>query len=313
MKTAPQYEFTQEQEKALHQARWLEYVTIAYLLSVIVLMYFVTGSSQAMKTAWYEDILSLVPPISFLIGSWICWRKPSNHFPYGFHRAVSVLYLVAALALLGMGSFLLIEAVTTLFKGEHPTIGMREYFGIDIWLGWWMIAVLLWGTFPPIFLGLKKLKLAKPLNDKILYTDGKMNKADWMTAAAAIPGVLGIGLGWWWADAVAAGLISIDILMDGWKQSRDAVTGLMNRAPTAMDNGYLDLPEEIKAQLLTYPWIHDAEVRLYEHGHLIFGEGFIQTPNDTPLDPERMREAIKAVNGMDWRLQGFALTIMPKA
>lgn len=311
MRTAPQYEFTREQTKALHQARFLEYITIAYLMSVIILMYLVMGSSQAMKTAWYEDLLSLIPPISFLVGSWVCWRKPTKHFPYGFHRTVSVFYLVAALALLGMGGFLFIEAVTTLIKSEHPTIGMRNYFGADIWLGWWMISVLLWGTFPPVFLGLKKLKLSKILNDKILYTDGKMNKADWMTAIAAISGILGIGMGWWWADAVAAGIISIDILIDGWRQSRDAITGLMNRAPTAMDNGYLDLPERIQAHLMTYPWIEEAEIRLYEHGHLIFGEGFIRTPEDVPLIPAQMCEVISSVYDMDWRMQGFALTVMP--
>lgn len=37
------------------------------------------------------------------------------------------------------------------------------------------------------------------MHDKVLHADAKMNKADWMTAAAALVGVLGIGLGWWWA------------------------------------------------------------------------------------------------------------------
>ena len=58
-----------------------------------------------------------------------------------------------------------------------------------------------------------------------------MNKADWMTGAAAIGGILGIGLGWWWADAVAAAFISLDILHDGYINLRQAVFDLMNQIP----------------------------------------------------------------------------------
>lgn len=312
MKPAPQYEFNDEQKHALRRARMLEYVTLAYLISVIILMYMVMGSSQAMKTAWIEDILSLIPPLCFLVGTHICWRKATQHFPYGFHRVISILFLCAALALLLMGAYLLIDAGIKLWKQEHPTIGMKEFLGVDLWLGWWMIPVLLWGTFPPIFLGLAKIPHAKTLNDKILITDGKMNKADWMTAVAAILGVLGIGVGWWWADAVAAGFISLDILKDGWRQTKDAVTGLINRAPTSLENEYLKLPERVEATLLEFPWIKKAEVRLYEHGHLIYGEGFIATKDHQHLAPDTLRMAMEKVRHLDWRLQGFTLTVAPE-
>ena len=91
MKLAPQYEFSDQQNKALHKARILEHLTIAYLISVIALMYIVMGSSQAMKTAWIEDCLSLIPPVCFLHSTHICWRKPTEHYPYGFHRVVSIM------------------------------------------------------------------------------------------------------------------------------------------------------------------------------------------------------------------------------
>ncbi len=312
MKLAPQYEFSEQQNKALHKARILEHLTIAYLISVIALMYIVMGSSQAMKTAWIEDCLSLIPPVCFLLSTHICWRKPTEHYPYGFHRVVSIMYLCSALALLLMGAYLLIDALIKLGTQEHPTIGLQEYFGYDIWLGWWMILVLLWGVFPPVFLGRAKIKHARTLNDKTLYTGGKMNKADWMTAAAAIGGVLGIGMGWWWADAVAAAFISFDILRDGWSQTKDAITGLINRVPTSVDNGYLDLPERVEKKLLGYAWIEQAKVRLYEHGHLIFGEGFIKTHNNAPVSPQELRKAMTNVRNLDWRLQGFSLTVDPQ-
>jgi divalent metal cation (Fe/Co/Zn/Cd) transporter len=311
MRPIPQQEYSPAQERLLTKARHLEYLTIAYLVSVVVLMYIVMGSSQAMKTAWIEDCLSLIPPVCFLLGAHVCWREPSNRFPYGLHRAISVVYLGAALALLLTGGFLLVDALITLFRREHPTIGMQSFFGVDLWLGWWMLPVLLWGVVPPVLLGRAKLRFAEDLNDKILVTDGEMNKADWMTAAAAMGGVLGIGFGLWWADAVAAALISFDILHDGWKQTKDAVTGLMNRAPTSVHGDRLTLPEDVKALLCELPWVESADVRLYEVGHLIFGEGFIRSAADRAIEPEDLRSAMRRVRDLDWRLKGFALTVDP--
>ncbi len=311
MKTIRGYEFSREQEKALTAARRLEYLSIAYLASAILLMYLVMGSSQAMKTAWVEDLLSLIPPLCFLIGSHICWRAPTEQYPYGFHRVVSILYLCAAIALLLTGLFLLVDALMTLFRREHPSIGMKEFFGVDLWLGWWMLAVLVWGTVPPVFLGLAKLKLAKTLNDKILVTDGQMNKADWMTAAAAMIGVVGIGFGFWWADAVAAAFISFDILKDGWMQTKDAATGLINRAPTSVDRKPLPLPQECKALLAGLPWVESADVRMCEHGHLILGQGFVSTKDGAPVSPDELRAAMQRVQNLDWRLRDFTLSVEP--
>lgn len=312
MKLAPQYEFSPEQDRALRKARILEYLTFAYLFVSIALLYTVMGSSQAMKAELVEACLALIPPFCFLLGARICWRAPTERYPYGFHRAVSILFLYASLALLGMGAYVVVDAVIPLIKQEHPTIGMKEFFGRDMWLGWWMILVLLWTTFVPIALGLAKIKHARKLNDKILITDGKMNKADWMSSAAAIAGVLGVGTGLWWADAVAAAFIGLDIFKDGWRQTTDAVTGLLNRSPTSLDNKYLDLPEKVRQTLLQYDWVDEANVRLYEHGHLIFGDGFIEAKNAGALRPDDLRQAMKDVRSLDWRLQEFSVTVTPR-
>ena len=189
MKKHQHQAYDKKQNHCLKKARHYEYLTLAYLASVIYLMYTVMGSSQAMKTAWVEDCLSLIPPVCFLIGSRISAKTPNKHYPFGFSRVVSILFMCAALALLIMGGYLFIEAGLKLYYQEHPTIGMQEFFGHDMWLGWWMILVLIWGMFPPIILGRAKMKLAHPLNYKILYTDAKMNTADWLTAAAAIGGI----------------------------------------------------------------------------------------------------------------------------
>lgn len=312
MRPALQHEYTPEQERQLQKAVKLEWLTLAYIASVIVLMYIVLGSSQAMKSAWVEDMLSLLPPAMFLLANRYRNRAPDEHYPYGFHRAASVGFLVAAVALLVVGGWLVVDSALKLIKTEHPTIGMREYFGVDIWLGWWMIVVLIWGTVPPVLLGRAKLQIAKDLFDKVLYTDAKMNKADWMTAVAAIGGILGVGLGIWWADAIAALFISFDIVHDGFRQTRDAITGLMDRAPKTLEGKYDHIAERVAEELESIEWIDHAEVRLREEGHLFFGEGYYTIRQNRQVDPDKVREAVAKAKAMDWRLQDFSLTPMAK-
>ena len=53
----------------LRRARRLEWWTLFWVSSVIAVMAFAMGSSQAMKTAFVEDLLSLIPAITFLIAA----------------------------------------------------------------------------------------------------------------------------------------------------------------------------------------------------------------------------------------------------
>lgn len=302
-------ELPAEQQRTLRRARWLEWLTIAYLVSAVGLLALVLGSSQAMKTAWAEDLLSLIPPLAFLVAARFYTREPTDRFPYGFHRIVSIAHLVAALALTVMGAYLLIEAVVKLITAEHPTIGSVELFGQSVWLGWLMLPALLWSGLPAVFLGRAKMPLAEDLHNKVLYADADMNKADWMTAFAAMVGVVGIGLGLWWADAVAAGLISLDILKDGLTNLRRAVVDLMDETPTTVRSDAPDpLRDRVAAKLRSLDWVADAEVRLREEGQVYFGEAFV-VPSDATDLPEKVENALEQVRALDWRVHDLA--IMP--
>ena len=87
-----------------------------------------------------------------------------------------------------------------------------------------------------MLLGRVKMKLAEELHDKVLYADAEMNKADWMTALGSFVGVAGIGIGWWWTDAVAALFISLSILSDGVKNMRSSILDLTDVRATTFDN-----------------------------------------------------------------------------
>jgi hypothetical protein len=56
-----------------------------------------------------------------------------------------------------------------------------------VWLGWLMIAALVYSGIPPFILGRMKLPLARELHEKALQTDADINKGDWLAGLAVAP------------------------------------------------------------------------------------------------------------------------------
>jgi divalent metal cation (Fe/Co/Zn/Cd) transporter len=304
----PPFEFPPKQAAVYRKARRLEWLSLGYIASAVVVLYFVMGTSQAMRTTWMEDLISLVPPAAFLIGSHIALRRPTAEHPYGYHAAVSIAYLTAALALLTMGAILLIEAVEKLARAERPTIGGFVIFGEVIWAGWPMLAGLAYTGIPSFFLGRAKLRLAAQIHDKALHADADMNRADWIAQGATAIAVLAAGFGFWWADATAAAIVSLDILYDGWRNVSAAVNDLIARIPWKVDrSGPEPWPRRVRAHLEALPWVEAARVRMREQGHVFFVEAFV-----VPKSPEGLLENIAAarqeIEGMTWRLHDITIT-----
>ncbi|MCH6230973.1 cation transporter [Microbacterium sp. CFH 31415] len=292
-----------EQQEALRKAiRW-EWFTIGYTIVTIAIIALVVGGSQAMKTAWIEDMLSLIPQISFLVALLVIRRRPTRKYPYGLHRAMGVGHLVAGVALLAVGGNLAVEALLGLVRQEHPAIGTVRVFGQTVWLGWFMVGAMALITVGPFIYGPAKAKLAPVLHNKVLYTDADMAKADWTTTVAAIVGVLGIGIGLWWLDGVAALFISVGIVHDGWRNSKSAVLDLIDqRARTHDDEGRHPLHGRIVAALETQPWVRDAAVRIRDMGQVFHVEAFV-VPNRAKVSLARIEAARSALADLDWKMQ----------
>lgn len=280
----------------------LEWWTLLWIGSVVVVMALVMGASQAMKSAVIEDVLSLIPAIVFLLS--VHWeRKHADpRFPFGYRRANSLAFLVAATALLSVGGFLVYESVTTLVRQEHPTVGGITLFGHTLWLGWLMIAALVYSIIPPLILGRIKQPVAKRINDKVLHTDALMQKADWQTGLAAVAGITGIGLGWWWADASAALFIALSIIKDAVGAMKQAVAELLDGTPRALDsNAIAEDAERLIAALKAR--FGDVGVRLRETGRYITAEVDCAPPAVIPSATELMGDNAWRLASLSFRPQ----------
>lgn len=298
-----------EQHRALQKAvRW-EYATIAYTTVTILLVAFVVGNSQAMRTAWIEDMLSLIPQVSFLVALIFVRRRPTLRHPYGMHRAMGVGHVVAGVALFAVGSNLAYEAVSGLIAAEHPTIGTVDLFGHTIWLGWLMILVMMVVVIGPLIYGRAKAKLAPVLHNKILYADSDMAKADWQTNAASIVGVLGVGVGLWWLDGVAALFISLGIIWDGVRNTKGAVVDLMDQRARTYDDKYPHpLGREIVEHLRAQRWVSDAAVRMRDQGQVFHVEAFI-VPRRRRVPVARIDDISESIAELDWKVQDVVVII----
>ncbi|BBE22202.1 cobalt transporter [Arthrobacter sp. MN05-02] len=296
-----------EVARALKKAVRLEWVTIGTLLVTVSVIFLVLGNSQAMKTAWIEDMLSFIPPIAFLIGVRVAGRPASTERPFGHHRAIGVSHLVAATALAAMGGYLIVDSTIKLITAEHPTIGGITLFGHTFWLGWLMIAAMVITSVPPVILGRMKLKLAPPLHNKVLFADADMNKADWMTGVAVIIGVTGIGFGLWWADATAALIVAFSILRDGFVNVRAAIKGLLDaRATTFDDKDPNPLLGQVEEYLHGLDWTQDIGARIRDEGQVFHIEAFV-VPQQPDVNLQQLEHAHDGLKALNWKVSDVVI------
>jgi len=273
-------ELPEEAREALRRAKRLEWVTIGYLAVTIVAVRLVS-------------------------------KPPTEKYPYGLHRSVGIGHLVAALALLSMGGFLVVDAASGLVTAEHAPIGTMTRFGVTFWAGWAMVAVMALTIPLPIVFGRKKMELAEQLHDKVLYADADTNKADWMTAAGSIVGVLGIGIGWWWTDSAAALFISGSILRDGFKNLRAAITDLIDhRARTYDGEETHPVVGRLEELLRGLPWVAEAGARVRDEGHVFHAEAFVVPRGGRTPSLKKLVAAREACEELDWKLHDVTVVLV---
>lgn len=304
-------ELTPELQDSLRRAIRLEWITLAYLAVTISLIALVMGSSQAMQAAWIEDMLSAVPPVAFLVAVAVVDRRPTRRRPYGNHRAVGVGHLVAAVALLVMGTYLILNSALGLVQGERPPIGTFHLFGQTAWQGWFMIVLMLLLIPMPVVLGRLKMQVADELHDKVLYADADMLKADWRTSLGTAVGVAGVGLGLWWFDAAAAIFIGLSIVKDGFTNLGTAITDLADaRARTIDGQDPHPLITAVEEHARSLDWVRQAGARVRDEGHVFHTELFVVPVGGAAQSPERLRSLAESVVELDWKLEDVVVALV---
>ncbi|MDQ3951207.1 MAG: cation transporter, partial [Gemmatimonadota bacterium] len=120
MSAVKPFQFPKELERDRQKAKILSWLSVVLLASAAVLLGLTLGQSQTMKTAWIGDLLAIIPPIAALTAMRFEFRPATTRFPYGYSRAVSIAFLVAASALSFSGLWLFSDALMKLLHQERP-------------------------------------------------------------------------------------------------------------------------------------------------------------------------------------------------
>lgn len=125
-------------------------------------------------------------------------------------------------------------------SGERPALRLigTGYIIVAVYVAWDTVQAILSGNRPTsspvgivfltatvavmLALGIGKIRVGQSLGSPTVQADGRFSLVDASLAGAVLIGlILTAVLGWWWADAVLAGLISILALREGIEAWRD--------------------------------------------------------------------------------------------
>ncbi|MGZ4525822.1 MAG: cation diffusion facilitator family transporter [Mycobacterium sp.] len=191
-------------------------------------------------------------------------KVPTERYPYGFERAEDLAGIGVALVIWGSAAVAAFESVTKLLR--HGGTG---YVG-------WGIAAAVMGIAGNQLVARYKLVVGKRIRSATMVADAKHSWLDALSSAGAMLGLIGVSLGWGWADAIAGLVVTGFICHVGWEVTADIAHRLLD----GVDPEIITTAEAVAA---TVPGVTHAHARARWTGRTLRVEleGFLDP--DTPL------------------------------
>jgi cation diffusion facilitator family transporter len=139
------------------------------------------------------------------VGFRISKRRPTPRYPYGYERAEDLAGLGVALVIWASALFAGIESYRKFV--DHSTTSH---------VGWGMVGAVL-GVVGNQAVARYKLATGKRIQSATLMADARHSWLDALSSAGAFVGLVGVALGYRWADPVAGFVITAFIAHVGWK------------------------------------------------------------------------------------------------
>lgn len=247
---------------------------------------FVVGIAIGSLALISEALHSSVDVVATVI-TWMVVRvsdRPADdehHYGHGKLESVSALGIIAMLYVLAGG--ILVESYSRLREGAPPPTLSAIPFVVLIL----DIAVNLWRA--------RALhRAAHQTKSQALAADALHFASDVLGSLAVIAGLVLIGLGYAWGDAVAAATIAIVIALLGMRLARSTVETLLDRAPEGA-------AEKAAAAIRSVPGVVGVErLRARMVGSTHFIDAIVQVPRTFPIDrvdeiKQKAQAAVSAV------------------
>lgn len=143
-------------------------------------------------------------------------KLPSERYPYGYERAEDLAGVGVALVIWGSAAVAGYESIAKLLRhGNTGHVG-------------WGIAAAVAGIAGNQLVARYKLVVGRRIRSATMVADAKHSWLDALSSAGAMLGLIGVALGWAWADAVAGILVTGFICHVGWEVTADIAHRLLD-------------------------------------------------------------------------------------
>ncbi|MEE6176257.1 cation diffusion facilitator family transporter [Mycobacterium sp. 050134] len=203
-------------------------------------------------------------------------KVPTDRYPYGYERAEDLAGIGVALVIWGSAAVAGFESVTKLLR--HGSTGH---------VGWGIAAAAV-GIAGNQLVARYKLAVGRRIRSATMVADAKHSWLDALSSAGAMLGLIGVALGWGWADAVAGIVVTGFICHVGWEVSADIAHRLLD----GVDPEVVTTAETVAA---TIPGVQHAHARARWTGRTlrVEVEGFLD-PDTSLADADRIGRAVAA-------------------
>jgi cation diffusion facilitator family transporter len=143
-------------------------------------------------------------------------RLPTERYPYGYERAEDLAGIGVALVIWGSALVAGFESVDKLLRhGGTTHVG-------------WGIAAAAVGIAGNQLVARYKRAVGRRIRSATMVADAKHSWLDALSSAGAMLGLIGVALGWVWADAIAGIVVTGFICHVGWEVTADIAHRLLD-------------------------------------------------------------------------------------
>jgi cation diffusion facilitator family transporter len=195
-------------------------------------------------------------------------RPADEDHPYGHEKFESIAALVETALLFLLSGIVIWEAGQRLLAGHGQ--------GVEASI--WAFAVILGSIVIDFFRSRALSNVAKETSSEALEADALHFSSDMWSSLAVLAGLGGVALGFPAADALAAIVVAVFVLMVGWRLGRRTIDTLTDVAPVGIAERITDITQRIKGVVAV------ERVRARQVGAKLFAEMTVGVSRALPLD-----------------------------
>jgi cation diffusion facilitator family transporter len=244
------------------------------LTGLVELIIAVVSGSVALLGDALHNLSDVSTSLVVFVGFRASRTAPSERYPYGYERAEDMAGIGVALVIWVSALVAGAESVAKLIR--H---GSTQHVG-------WGIAAAAVGILGNQLVARYKSVVGRRIHSATLVADAKHSWLDALSSAGAMLGLIGVWIGWGWADAVAGLVVTGFICHVGWQVSSDIAQRLLD----GVDPEIVATAEEVAAHT---PGVQHAHARARWTGRTlrVEVEGFVPA-GTTVAEADRLGRSV---------------------